>query len=118
MTIQGKIFTLNYPTPKVAELVIRKKKGERFYFICFIAFSNVIYEIKNLGIEKRDKVSIVYNLSSKKYTTKNGTDRWSTSAIIDGIELIEKDIVKQTEFIFVDSETGEIIENVDNTSNL
>lgn len=118
MTIQGKIFALNYISPKFAELVIRKKKGDRFYFISFIAFSNMVNQIKNFGIEKRDKVSIVYNLSSKKYTTKNGIDRWSTSAIIDGIELIEKDIVKQTEFIFVDSETGEIIDNVDNTSNL
>ena len=30
MTIDAKIFDLNYSNPKVVELVIRKKKAERY----------------------------------------------------------------------------------------
>ena len=33
MTIDAKVFDINYENPKVVELVIRKKKAERFYSI-------------------------------------------------------------------------------------
>ncbi len=64
-----------------------------------------------MGAEKTDKIRIGYTLSSKKYTNKDGVSRYSTSAIIDRVEMLEKNIVKQTEVVFVDHETGEIIEN-------
>jgi|TARA_R110000803_G_scaffold109722_1_gene178098 hypothetical protein len=111
MTIDAKIFDINYSNPKVVELVIRKKKAERFYSICFIGFTQTIEALKTMGAEKTDKIRIGYTLSSKKYTNKDGVSRYSTSAIIDRVEMLEKNIVKQTEVVFVDHETGEIIEN-------
>ena len=111
MTIDAKIFNINYSNPKVVELVIRKKKAERFYSICFIGFTQTIEALKTMGAEKTDKIRIGYTLSSKKYTNKDGVSRYSTSAIIDRVEMLEKNIVKQTEVVFVDHETGEIIEN-------
>ena len=109
MTIDAKIFDLNYSNPKVVELVIRKKKAERFYSICFIGFTQTIEALKTMGAEKTDKIRIGYTLSSKKYINKDGVSRYSTSAIIDRVEMLEKNIVKQTEVVFVDHETGEII---------
>ena len=111
MTIDAKIFDINYSNPKVVELVIRKKKAERFYSIRFIGFTQTIEALKTMGAEKTDKIRIGYTLSSKKYTNKDGVSRYSTSAIIDRVEMLEKNIVKQTEVVFVDHETGEIIEN-------
>jgi hypothetical protein len=111
MTIDAKIFNINYSNPKVVELVIRKKKAERFYAICFIGFAQTIEALKTMGAEKTDKIRIGYTLSSKKYTNKDGVARYSTSAIIDRVEMLDKNIVKQTEVVFVDHETGEIIEN-------
>ena len=109
MTIDAKIFDINYSNPKVVELVIRKKKAERFYSICFIGFTQTIEALKTMGAEKTDKIRIGYTLSSKKYINKDGVSRYSTSAIIDRVEMLEKNIVKQTEVVFVDHETGEII---------
>ena len=109
MTIDAKIFDINYSNPKVVELVIRKKKAERFYSICFIGFYQTIEALKTMGAEKTDKIRIGYTLSSKKYTNKDGVSRYSTSAIIDSVDMLENSIVKQTEVVFVDQETGEII---------
>ena len=47
----------------------------------------------------------------QSYTNKDGIKRYSTSAIIDRVEMLEKNVVKQTEVVFVNSETGEIIES-------
>lgn len=111
MTIDAKIFAISFPTPTIVELVIRKKKGDLYFPICFIGFGRIIDDIKELGIDKTDKVRIAYTLKSKKYTSNNGVTRYSTSAIIDNVELLEKNINKQIEVVFVDSETGEILEN-------
>ncbi len=110
MTIEAKIFDLNIKD-KIVEVVVRKKKGDRIFPICFIGFSKTIQSVKDLGIEKTDKVKLGYTLSSKKYTDKNGVERYSTSAIIDWIELIEKNASSQTEVIFVEKDTGEIFED-------
>ena len=111
MTIDAKVFDINFSNPKVVELVIRKKKGDRFYPICFIGFSQTIETLKNLGVEKLDKIRIGYTLSSKKYVNKDGVSRYSTSAIIDRVDLLEKNGSTQTEVVFVNAETGEIIES-------
>jgi len=116
MTIDAKVFDINFSNPKVVELVIRKKKGERFYPICFIGFSQTIESLKSLGIQKLDKIRIGYTLSSKKYTNKDGVERYSTSAIIDRVDLLEKNPSNQTEVLFVNADTGEILDN-DNTIN-
>jgi hypothetical protein len=116
MTIEAKIFDLNIKD-KIVEVVVRKKKGDRIFPICFIGFSKTIQSVKDLGIEKTDKIKLGYTLSSKKYTDKNGVERYSTSAIIDWIELIEKNASTQTEVIFVEKETGEILEDADITNN-
>lgn len=117
MTIDAKIFQVNFPTPKVVELVIRKKKGDRYHPVCFVGFGGIIDEIKELGLEKTDKVRIGYTLFSKKYTNQNGVSRYSTSAIIDRVEILEKNQNRQIEVVFVDSETGEILDtnNVNHT---
>jgi imidazole glycerol phosphate synthase subunit HisF len=111
MVVEGKIFELNGTNPKIIEVVIRKKKAERFYPICFIGFSKTMEAIKTLGIEKTDKVRINFTLSSKKWVGKDGVSRYGTSAIIDAIDLIEKNAKGQTEVVFVNEDTGEIIED-------
>ena len=70
MTIDAKIFDINYSNPKVVELVIRKKKAERFYSICFIGFTQTIEALKTMGAEKTDKIRIGYTLSRKNTPTK------------------------------------------------
>ena len=117
MTIDAKVFDINYSNPKVVELVIRKKKGDRYYPICFIGFSQTIDTLKQLGIEKLDKVRIGYTLSSKKYTNKDGVSRYSTSAIIDRVDLLEKKASAQTQVVFVNTDTGEILDNGNTSSN-
>tara|TARA_R110000744_G_scaffold104282_1_gene199732 strand:+ start:471 stop:806 length:336 start_codon:yes stop_codon:yes gene_type:complete len=111
MTIDAKVFDINYENPKVVELVIRKKKGERYYLICFIGFNQIIEALKTMGTEKTDKIRIGYTLSSKQYSNKDGVKRYSTSAIIDRVEMLEKNVIKQTEFVYVNEETGEILQN-------
>ncbi len=113
MTIDARVFQVNY-NDKVVELVIRKKKGERYYPICFIGFSETKQTLNDLGVEKTDKVRIHYTLQSKQYKGRDGNKRYSTSAIIDDVELLEKNAKKQTQIVFVDKETGEIIEDVNN----
>jgi len=110
MVVEGKIFELNSSNPKIIEVVIRKKKAERYFPICFIGFSQTMEAIKTLGIEKTDKVRINFTLSSKKWEDKNGVSRYSTSAIIDAIDLIQKNAQGQTEVVFIDSATGEIMD--------
>lgn len=118
MTIDAKVFDINYSNPKVVELVIRKKKGDRYFPICFVGFSQTIETLKQLGIQKLDKVRIGYTLSSKKYTNKDGVSRYSTSAIIDRVDLLEKNASTQTEVVFVNADTGEILDNGNINSNL
>lgn len=117
MTIDAKVFDINFSNPKVVELVIRKKKGDRYYPICFVGFSQTIETLKNLGVEKLDKVRIGYTLSSKKYKNKDGIERYSTSAIIDRVDLLEKNASNQTELVYVDLHSGEIIDDANNTNN-
>jgi hypothetical protein len=117
MTIEGKVFDIIKNHPKVIEIVVRKKKGDRFYPICFVGFSKTIENVEKLGVEKTDKIKMGFTLSSKKYTDRNGNERYSTSAIIDWIDLIEKNASKQTEVIFVNENTGEIIQDADNLNN-
>jgi len=117
MTIDAKVFDINYSNPKVVELVIRKKKGDRYYPICFIGFSQTIETLKNLVVQKLDKVRIGYTLSSKKYINKDGIARYSTSAIIDRVDLLEKNGSAQTEVVFVNAETGEIMDNANTINN-
>lgn len=109
MTIEGKIFEIIYINSKIVEIVIRKKKGERIYPIAFVGFSDTINDIKTLGLEKTDRIKINFTLMSKKFEDKNGRSRYSTSPMIDGIDLIEKTQSKQIEVSFVDMETGEIL---------
>ena len=116
MTIEAKIFDITIHE-KIAEVVERKKKKDKIFPICFIGFSKTIETIKQLGIQKTDKIKLGYTLQSKKYTDRNGVERYGTSAVIDWIELLEKNASTQTEVIFVEKETGEIIEDVDVADN-
>lgn len=115
MTINGKIFDIimNHEK-KMVELVMRKRKGDAYYPICFIGFSNIYDIVKKIGIEKTDKVHIIFTLRSKKYQNKNGSSRYYTSAVIDDVEIIEKNKNRQIEVVFVDTNTGEIIEDANN----
>lgn len=109
MTIDAKVFQVNNTNPKLVELVIRKKKGDRFFPICFIGFQKIKNLLEQLSIEITDKIRIYYTLQSKQYIGKDGNKRYTTSAIIDNIELLEKNVKKQTEIVFVDKVTGEIL---------
>ena len=114
--VQAKIYDLRI-NDKFVDVVVKKKKGDNFFPICFVGFSKTIESIKEQGIEKTDKVKIGFTLKSKKYTDRNGKERYSTSAIIDWIELIEKNAQQQTEVVFVNADTGEIIEDANNSNN-
>lgn len=109
MTIDAKILDINFVSAKLVELVIRKKKGDKYFPICFIGFSQIIDSINELGLQKTDKVRIGYSLISKKYTSKDGIARYSTSAIIENIDLLQKNATNQIQVVFVDSATGEIL---------
>tara|TARA_R100000406_G_scaffold65480_1_gene46139 strand:- start:22 stop:390 length:369 start_codon:yes stop_codon:yes gene_type:complete len=114
--VQAKIYDLQI-NEKFVDVVVKKKKGDNFFPICFVGFSNTIEQIKEQGIEKTDKVKIGFTLKSKKYTDRNGVERYSTSAIIDYIELLEKNASTQTEVIFVNADTGEVIEDANISNN-
>lgn len=110
MTIDAKVFQINIHQ-KFIEIVIRKKKSDKYLVIAFVGFNNIKEIVSSLGIEKTDKIRIHYTLVSKQFVNKDGVKRYNTSAIIDDIDLLEKNAQKQTQIVFVDKETGEIIEN-------
>lgn len=95
---------------KFVNVIITRKSKDKFFPLCFVGFSQSIDSIRNQGIEKTDKVKINFTARSKKYEDRNGKERYSTSLIIDNIELIEKNASTQTEVIFIDKNTGEIID--------
>ena len=101
---------------KFVNVIITRKSKDKFFPLCFVGFSQSIDSIRNQGIEKTDKVKINFTARSKKYEDRNGKERYSTSLIIDNIELIEKNASTQTEVIFIDKNTGEIIDADDNNN--
>ena len=102
---------------KFVNLIITRKSKDKFFPLCFVGFSQSIDSIRSQGIEKTDKVKINFTARSKKYEDRNGKERYSTSLIIDNIELIEKHASTQTEVIFIDKNTGEIIDADNNNNN-
>jgi|TARA_B100001094_G_C18059551_1_gene734331 hypothetical protein len=102
---------------KFVNLIITRKSKDKFFPLCFVGFSQSIDSIRSQGIEKTDKVKINFTARSKKYEDRNGKERYSTSLIIDNIELIEKNASTQTEVIFIDKNTGEIIDADNNNNN-
>ena len=102
---------------KFVNLIITRKSKDKFFPLWFVGFSQSIDSIRSQGIEKTDKVKINFTARSKKYEDRNGKERYSTSLIIDNIELIEKNASTQTEVIFIDKNTGEIIDADNNNNN-
>tara|TARA_B100001769_G_C22057867_1_gene568798 strand:- start:140 stop:520 length:381 start_codon:yes stop_codon:yes gene_type:complete len=102
---------------KFVNVIITRKSKDKFFPLCFVGFSQSIDSIRSQGIEKTDKVKINFTARSKKYEDRNGKERYSTSLIIDNIELIEKNASTQTEVIFIDKNTGEIIDADNNNNN-
>tara|TARA_B100000989_G_scaffold297489_1_gene283399 strand:- start:304 stop:672 length:369 start_codon:yes stop_codon:yes gene_type:complete len=114
--IEAKITELRI-NEKFVDIIITRKSNNRFFPLCFVGFSETIESIKNQGIEKTDKVKINFTARSKKRISKDNKEWYSTSLIIDNIELLEKKSSIQTELVYVDSNTGEIVENVDSNYN-
>ena len=114
--IEAKITEIRI-NEKFVDIIITRKSNNRFFPLCFVGFSETIESIKNQGIEKTDKVKINFTARSKKRISKENKEWYSTSLIIDNIELLEKKSSIQTELVYVDSNTGEIVENVDSNYN-
>tara|TARA_Y100000114_G_scaffold157259_1_gene188548 strand:- start:8454 stop:8822 length:369 start_codon:yes stop_codon:yes gene_type:complete len=114
--IEAKITEIRL-NEKFVDIIITRKSNNRFFPLCFVGFSETIESIKNQGIEKTDKVKINFTARSKKRVSKENKEWYSTSLIIDNIELLEKKSSIQTELVYVDSNTGEIVENVDSNYN-
>lgn len=67
-------------------LLIGKQLHNNIYnHVCFTAYGKVVETIDLYDIDKKDLVRISYHIKSKKIN-----DYWTTSLIIDTIELKEK----------------------------
>jgi hypothetical protein len=115
MNIEGKVFDLITRNEKVWEVVIRKKHKDKIIPISFVAFSYMISIVKALNIKPKDRIKIQFHLASKMFS-----ERYYTSAIIDKIDILQRDMgtsnmfhVENGDEAFdeVDIETGEIFEN-------
>ena len=112
MTIEGKVFEIVRKSEKVWEVVLRKKSKDKIVPIAFVAFSYTIGIVKSLNMKPKDRVKIQFSLQSKSFN-----DRYYTSAIIDKIDILQRDMGTSnmfhpeslsTEYGDVDMETGEI----------
>ena len=100
MICKGKILDLIHITDEVIQVVIQVKKNETFFPVAFIAFREIKVLINQIKIEKGDFVKIDYYIKSKKWDNK-----YTTSAIVDKIKIL----VKKSQQLYIDMETGEIM---------
>jgi len=108
MIQNGRVFKI-INDEKFVQIVVRKKSFNRYRLIAFTGFDKTKSQIISEKINKGDYVRIEYDFSSKKYQTKNNFERYTTSAIIENVSLTQKS-PENINTIFVDKETGEIIE--------
>lgn len=101
MVCKGSVLDLIPISDKVMQVVIRVKKNDSYFPIAFTAFLEIKILIQQINIEKGDTVKIDYYIKSKKWE-----DKYSTSAIIEKIRIIDK---KPSQQLLVDLSTGEII---------
>jgi len=100
MVVKGRITDVINVSDKVTQVVLKVKKGEIYFPVCFTAYHDVLVLIKQINLEKRDVVKIDYYLKSKKFG-----DKYYTSAIIEKIVIT----AKKPPQLMVDMETGEIL---------
>jgi len=108
MKVEGKVFDIVQISEKVWQVVIKKKRREKFFPIAFLCFSYCIEQIKKQNIQQKDRVVIKYYIKSNVWNGKYHTD-----AIVDDIVLKIKDAGSLSVFnneYNVDTETGEIFE--------
>jgi hypothetical protein len=101
----GKIFDIIHISDKVAQIILRKKQGDKFVLVAVSVFGywrdKAIDELK---LKQRDKIKGKLYISSR--LTKDKSKYW-TDVCFKEIFVLEKAVNFNT--LFVDKETGEIL---------
>lgn len=101
MIIKGKILSIKYREWGSIEILLRQSKKDNYMPICLTGFSSFAPKIKELELQIGDLIKINYRIYSKEHN-----DKYYTTLFIDSLKLLEK----SESNLFVDTETGEIIE--------
>jgi hypothetical protein len=103
--ITGKIFDIVHISDKVAQIVLRKKQGDKFILVAISVFGywrdKAINELK---LKQKDKIKGKLYISSK---LTNDKARYWTDVSFKEIFVLERAVNFNT--LFVDKETGEIL---------
>jgi len=101
MIVKGKIISIKHHDWGGVEIVIRQNKKANHYPMCLTAYSSFIPKINELKLKAGDVIKADYHIYSKKHN-----NRHYTTLYVDSLKLLEKSEAD----LFVDTETGEIIE--------
>lgn len=110
MVITGRIFDVVVLNEKVAQIVLKKKMGDKIVPVAICVFGYWKDKaIKELKLKAKDKIKANVYMKSKIYKDKYYTDVYFKE--IFRIEEAPKPLAQVGKNLFVDTETGEIIEN-------
>jgi hypothetical protein len=101
----GKIFDIIHISDKSAQIVLRKKEGDKFILVAVSIFGYWRDKaINELNLKPKDKIKGKLYISSR--LTKDKSRYW-TDVCFKEIFVLEKAVNINT--LFVDKETGEIL---------
>ena len=115
MVITGKIFDIVIINDNVAQIVIRKRLIENDKEYIVPVAITVWGKWKRIALEEqklkpKDKIKGNVYMKSKKWKDKNGVDRYYTDVWFKDIVREEYEFKSSAPDLFVDQETGEILE--------
>jgi len=103
MNFEGKIFDIVHISDKSAQIVLRKREGDKFILVAVGVFGywrdKAIIEMK---LKAKDKIKGKLYINSKLSKERN---RYYTDVFFKEINILQR----SQETLFVDKETGEIL---------
>lgn len=112
INFSGKIFDIHILSEKEAQIVIRKKLGDKVVPVAISIFGYFWQQFQKQGIKQGDKIKAKLYLKSKYWEKGN---KYFTDAFFKEVEVLERGntiqfLVSQKRML-VDPETGEVKEN-------
>lgn len=107
--ITGKVFDIHEISDKEAQIVIRKKNGDKIVPVAINVFGFFYEKIKSQGLRQGDKIRGRVFLKSKFWDKGK---KYFTDVYFKEIQILEKSNLIQysTKIKRIDTETGEIFE--------
>jgi hypothetical protein len=110
LNFNGKIFDIHIISEKEAQIVIRKKNGDKIVPVAISIFGFFWEKAQKQGIRQGDKIKGKLYLKSKFWDKGN---KYYTDTYFKEIQILERantiQFVSEQKRLMVDKETGEII---------